>query len=207
MQQPSLDLRGRRGTFSTSKDVCGSVAPGTPLRFLVVGATLAAPQLHFAWLAWRCPYEHRCLRKRGAWDAAAFSTQRNTTHTHTQLSAPQARFAPQAWYYQYEHRCLRKRGAWDAAAFSCGRRDFSTNMNVCGSVAPGTPLRFLVAGATLAAPQLRFAWPVWRFQYEHRCLRKRGAWDAAAFCGARRDTCCSNSASICVAGVALSVRA
>ena len=35
-----LLLRGRRGAFRTSIDVCGSMAPGTPLRFLVAGAML-----------------------------------------------------------------------------------------------------------------------------------------------------------------------
>ena len=119
---------GRRGAFSTSIDVCGSVAPGTPLRFLVVGATRAAPQLRFAWPAWR---------------------------------------------FQYEHRCLRKCGAWDAAAFSGGRRDTcSTSASFCvAGVAfsvPGTPPRFVVPCVTLAATQPRFAWPAWRFQYEHR---------------------------------------
>ena len=119
---------GRRGAFSTSIDVCGSVAPGTPLRFLVVGATRAAPQLRFAW---------------------------------------------PAWCFQYEHRCLRKCGAWDAAAFSGGRRDTcSTSASFCVAgmafSVPGTPPRFVVPCVTLAATQPRFAWPAWRFQYEHR---------------------------------------
>ena len=80
LQRLSFVLRGRRGAFSTSIDVCGSVAPGTPPRFVVPGVILvAAPQPRFAWPAWHFQYEHRCLRKRGAWDAAAFSGGRGGT--------------------------------------------------------------------------------------------------------------------------------
>ena len=33
---------------------------------------------------------------------------------------------------------------------------------------------FDVAGVTLSAPQARFAWQAWHFQYLHRCPRKLG---------------------------------
>ena len=33
---------------------------------------------------------------------------------------------------------------------------------------------FCVAGVALSAPQARFGWQVWHFQYLHRCPRKLG---------------------------------
>ena len=64
-----LDLRGRRGTFGTFIDVCGSLAttvdPWTPTVFDVAGVTLSAPQARFAWQAWHFRYLHRCPRKLG----------------------------------------------------------------------------------------------------------------------------------------------
>ena len=60
-----------------------------------------------------------------------------------------------------------------------------------------------MAGVALAARQVPFEWPVCYFQYLHRSLRKRDAWDTAAFCRGRRGTF-SASGSICVAGVLLS---
>ena len=98
LQHLRFHLRGRRATFSTYIDVCGSVAPGTPLRFVVAGVALAAPHIPFAWQACYFQRLHRCP------------------------------FAWQACYFQY------------------------TYIDVCGSVAPGTPLRFVVAVA-LAAPR------------------------------------------------------
>ena len=125
LQHLSILLCGWRGPLNTSIDVCGSVAPGTPRRFLVAGATLAAPQHPFAWLA------------------AAF--------------------------------CGGRRNACSTSASFRGRRGvFSPSIDVCGSVAPGTPPRFVVPGVILAATQPRFAWTAWRFQYEHRCVRKCG---------------------------------
>ena len=195
-QHLRLGLRGRRGAFSTSIDVCGSVAPGTPLRFLVAGATLAAPQHPFVWLAWPFEHEHRCLRKRGAWDAAAFSGGRRDACRSQH---------PFAWLAAAF--CGGRRNACSTSASFRGRRGvFSPSIDVCGSVAPGTPPRFVVPGVILAATQPRFAWTALRFQYAHRCVRKCGAWDAVAFSGGRGDAC-SASASFCVADVALSIGA
>ena len=73
----------------------------------------------------------------------------------------------------------------------CGRRGtFSTCIDVHRSLAtkggPWTPTAFYVAGATLSAPQARFAWQAWHVQYLHRRLRKLGdervPMDAAAVC-------------------------
>ena len=158
--QPQLRFAWPAGRFQYEQRCLRKRGPGTPPRFVVPGVILAATQPRFAWPAWHFQYEHRCLRKRGAWDAAAFSGSRRDT------CSTSASFCVLAWRCPYEHRCLRKRGAWDAAAFSTqhntthtynfqhlrldlrGRRStFSTSIDVCGSLAPGTPRRFLVAGA------------------------------------------------------------
>ena len=67
-QHLSLDLRGRRCTFGTPIDVCGSSTNGD--RFgaagsCVAGVTLSAPQPRFAARAWYFRYLHRCPRKFG----------------------------------------------------------------------------------------------------------------------------------------------
>ena len=126
----------------------------------------------------------------------------------------------QAWHLQHLRFHLRGR-----------RATFSTYIDVCGSVAPGTSLRFVVAGVPCAWQACYFqclhrclrcvlSWQAWHLQHRRfhwrgkRAtfstylipirLRKRGAWDAAAVCRGRRGTC-SAAGSICVAGVLLSV--
>ena len=131
-----VDLRGRRGTFSTSIKVCGSVAPGTPLRFVVAGVTLAAPlrgrcgtfntsidvcgsvvpgtPLRFAvaGVTLAAPLRGRCGTFKTSIDvcgSVAPGTPLGFVVAGVTLSASQGRFACQAWHFQYEHRCLRKR--------------------------------------------------------------------------------------------------
>ena len=204
-------LRGRRAAFSTCIDVCGSVAPGTPLHFAVASVALAARQVPYAWQACYFQYLHRCLRKRGACRCV---------------------LSWQAWHLQ--HLRFHLRGRRGSFYLSVGVSLWALQVPFASAylrrcVAPGTPLRFVVAGVALAAcprrhasaalsgsgackratcqtKRSRFHLRLCYFQYLRRCLRKRGAWDAAAFCRGRRGTC-STSGSICVAGVLLSVPA
>ena len=60
-----------------------------------------------------------------------------------------------------------------------GRRGtFGTSIDVSGSLATKGDIfdaaAFCVAGVTLSAPQARFAWQAWHFQYLHICPRKLG---------------------------------
>ena len=69
----------------------------------------------------------------------------------------------------------RRRGTHGRRGLLRDRRDtFSTAGSIC------------VAGVTLSAPEARFAWQVWHFQYLQRCERKLGdeggRMDAAGFC-------------------------
>ena len=106
--------------------------------------------------------------------------------------------------------------AWHFAHLSldlCGRRGtFATFIDVCGSLATNWvgfgAARCCVAGLALCAPQPRFVWQAWYFRYLHRCPRKLGdelgrIWRRPMLRG-RRDTL-RTSASICVAGVVLSL--
>ena len=65
-----------------------------------------------------------------------------------------------------------------------------------------------VTGVALSAPQARFAWQAWHFQYLHRlsteAWRRTGSNWRRCILRARRDSF-STSGPICVAGVALSV--
>ena len=104
-----------------------------------------------------------------------------------------------------------------------GRRDaFSTSGSLCvAGVAlsvPSCPRKlgdelgrigaaaFYVAGVTPSAPQARFAWQAWHFQYLHVRGSSATNWVEWRRCilRGRRHTF-STSGSICVAGVALSV--
>ena len=151
------------------------MAPGTPLRFVVAGVALAAPQVPFAWQACYFQYLHRCLRKRGAWDAAAFCRgRRGTCSTSGSICVA-------GCYFQYLHRRLRKRGAWDAAAVCRGRRGACSTSGSIGmaSVLLSVPASMsaeawrlgrrcvVVAGVALAALQVPFAWQACYFQYLH----------------------------------------
>ena len=144
------------------------------------------------------------------------------------LSAPEVRFAWQAWYFRYLHRGLRKSGdepghLWRRGVLR-GRRDaFSTGgsicvagvatyIEVCGSPATTRDTcgaaAFCVAGVTLSAPEVRFAWQAWYFRYLHRGLRKPGdepghLWRRGVLRGRRGAF--STGGSICVAGVVLSL--
>ena len=106
--------------------------------------------------------------------------------------------------------------AWHFAHLSfdlCGRRGtFATFIDVRGSLATNWvrfgAARCCVAGVALCAPQLRFVWQAWYFRYLHRCPRKLGdelgrIWRRPMLRG-RRGTL-RTSASICVAGVVLSL--
>ena len=67
----------------------------------------------------------------------------------------------QAWHFQ--HLRLDARGR---------RGTFGTSIDVRGSLATNWvgfgAARSCVAGATLSAPQARFAWQAWHFRYLHR---------------------------------------
>ena len=106
--------------------------------------------------------------------------------------------------------------AWHFAHLSfdlCGRRGtFATFIDVRGSLATNWvgfgAARCCVAGVALCAPQIRFVWQAWYFRYLHRCPRKLGdelgrIWRRPMLRG-RRGTL-RTSASICVAGVVLSL--
>ena len=132
-RQLRLDLPGRRGIFSTCKDVwrqtgthgrrgllrgrCGTFDNSGSI--CVAGVALSVPAKVFA-EAWR---------RRVPMDAAAFCVTLTT----------QPRFAWQGWRFQYLHRCLRKLG----------------NKRV-----PMDAAAFCVAGVALltSQPQPRFAW-------------------------------------------------
>ena len=106
--------------------------------------------------------------------------------------------------------------AWHFARLSldlCGRRGtFATFIDVRGSLATNWvgfgAARCCVAGVALRAPQLRFVWQACYFRYLHRRPRKLGdelgrIWRRPMLRG-RRGTL-RTSASICVAGVVLSL--
>ena len=69
-------------------------------------------------------------------------------------------FTWRAWRFQDLHRCPRKLGD------ELGRMDAAA---------------FHVGGVTLSAPQARFAWQAWHFQYTFIDERELGRMDAAAF--------------------------
>ena len=182
-QHRRFDLRGRRGTFATYIEVCGSPATTRDTcgaaAFCVAGVTLSAPEVRFAWQAWYFRYLHRGLRKSG--DEPGHLWRRGVL-----------------------------RGRRDA--FSTGRRGtFATYIEVCGSPATNRDTcgaaAFCVAGVTLSAPEVRFAWQAWYFRCLHRGLRKLG--DALGRIGAAalsvEPGTFNTSGSMRVAGVALSV--
>ena len=184
-------MRGRRGTLGTSIDVRGGLATNWvgfgAARCCVAGVTLSAPQARFAWQAWYFRHLHRCPRKLG--DELGWIWRR--------------------WIL---------RGRRDTFSTSCrldlrGRRGtFGTSIDVRGSLATNWvgfgAARCCVAGVALSAPQARCVWQAWYFRYLHRCLRKLGdelgrIWRRPMLRG-RRGTL-RTSASICVAGVVLSL--
>ena len=120
-----LDLRGRRGTFSTCIDVCGGLATNRcwfgAAAFCVAGVALSGTQARFAWQVWYFQHLHRC---------AAFCV------AGVALSGTQARFAWQVWYFQHLHRCLRKLGdeqvlIWRRCLLRGRRGTFGNSGSIC----------------------------------------------------------------------------
>ena len=140
-------MRGRRGTFATYIEVCGSPATNRDTcgaaAFCVAGVTLSAPEFDLRGRRGTfATYIEVCgspATTRDTCGAAAFCVAGVT------LSAPEVRFAWQAWYFRYLHRGLRKSGdepghLWRRGVLR-GRRDaFSTGGSIC------------VAGVVLSLP-------------------------------------------------------
>ena len=161
------------------------------------GSDLAPPDV--AWQAWRFARLSLDLcGRRGTF--ATFIDVRGSLETNW-VGFGAADVAWQAWHFA--------RLSLDL----CGRRGtFATFMDVRGSLATNWvgfgAARCCVAGVALCAPQPRFVWQAWYFRYLDRCPRKLGddwgrIWRRPMLRG-RRGTS-RTSASICVAGVVLSL--
>ena len=167
LELPSLDLCGKRGTFSTFMEVCGSLATSLSCvdaaSFCVAGAAFGARQARSVWQAWHCQNLHRglrgnepvlCGRPRVALsfievcrslatslscvDAASFCV------AGAALGAPQARSVWQAWHFQYSDRGMRKLGDYEPVL--CGRR-----LVLCGRRSTwSSPGSICVAGVALS---------------------------------------------------------
>ena len=154
-------MRGRRGTFATYIEVCGSPATNRDTcgaaAFCVASVTLSAPEVRFAWQAWYFRCLHKGLRKLGdalgRIGAAALSVEPGTFNTSgsmcvagVALSVPPYMSA-EAW---------RRTGSDWRRGILRGRRDaFRTSIDVRGSLATNW---------VGLAPR-HFTWQAWRFQH------------------------------------------